>query len=366
MRAVVVLALAACGTYEAGSFRAPRPSRELPGTHLAFGCVDIAIAFDRADATAAVVEYWFGNGCDRSATIDLTAARVVATTATGEQIELAARDRHHRLHAYSIGARDAGALAVEYVDPRGAPTGELVELCVDARALVPGVDPPHGALAVCSGSRRAPPTMPTEVAGARATCAVPPRIDGSNARCLARASFTTRDPFALELGGLAMRLRAPSLDAASGATALSSGGVVAFGAHARIHAFYLPLLPRDAGIELDALSGTGPVLSIGGATVSSRVHLTRIAFVVGTARSIGRVSLGGEVALGFRDETVEAVGMRQIASTTRPHVSPRVRVATWATPRVSIDIMGEADVASWGDAAVIGALVVHGVPFDGR
>jgi hypothetical protein len=366
MRTVVMLALAACGTYEAGSFRAPRPSRELPGTHLAFGCVDVAVAFDRGGEAAAVVEYWVGNGCDRRATIDLSAARVVATTATGEQIELAARDRYHRLHAYAVGARDVGALAVEYVDPRGTPAVELVDLCVDARALVPGVDPPRGALAVCSGSRRTTSGTPTAVVGSRARCAVPPLLDSSDERCLARASYTTRDPFALEVGGIAMRLPAPSLDTASGATALSSGGVVAFGAHARVHAFYLPLLPRDAGLELDVLNGAGPILAIGSANAPSRVHVLRFAFVVGTARSIGRVSLGGEVALGFRDETVEAVGMRDVASTTRLHISPRVRLATWATPRVSVDIMGEADVASWGDAAVIGALVFHGMPFDGR
>jgi hypothetical protein len=88
--------------------------------------------------------------------------------------------------------------------------------------------------------------------------------------------------------------------------------------------------------------------------------------VVGTARAIVRVSLGGEVGLGFREETVDAVGMREVASTTRPHVSPRVRTATWMTPRVAIDVMREANVASWGDAAVIGTLVRRGMPFDGR
>lgn len=123
------LGVAGCA-YHGGSFA--DGAHTFPGRRATVGCLDLSIdrraGVERGGAT--VLEYQFGNRCDRAITIDLARAAVVARTAEGATHVLAPYDPNGEMRALPLDGRRAGGEAIAY------PIAQLgAELCVDAASL---------------------------------------------------------------------------------------------------------------------------------------------------------------------------------------------------------------------------------------
>jgi len=143
MRTLAVVAVAAC-TYAPGSYRAPwildvqsPPRYEFPVHRATLGCIDLAIGrVDQSYTSGPVIEYGFGNRCDRRVPLDLASVRVVAHDPDGGARPLVAYDPRGEIRAMPIVARMAGYERVEYRDPSDARAPLDGPMCVD----VGGVD----------------------------------------------------------------------------------------------------------------------------------------------------------------------------------------------------------------------------------
>ena len=128
MRVLLVVAIAGC-SYSPDSFS--YPGRRFPGQRVTAGCLDIAV--DRRpdyQENTAVVEYQFGNRCDKPVMIDLGRVPVLGRTASGEERTLTPYDPKMEIRALKLDGRQAGGEAIAY------PTTEpMVQICVDAAAI---------------------------------------------------------------------------------------------------------------------------------------------------------------------------------------------------------------------------------------
>ncbi len=132
MRCLVVL-VAACA-YRGGTGDV---YAKLPGTHVAFPCVELAISQVRdAVARQPVIQYAFGNRCDHRVMIDFTALRVVANDATGREVPLVPYDPRHELRPLPLPGGFAGGERIEY-DAPGGERIELAQVCVDVGHFAP-------------------------------------------------------------------------------------------------------------------------------------------------------------------------------------------------------------------------------------
>ncbi|KAB2881763.1 MAG: hypothetical protein F9K40_23845 [Kofleriaceae bacterium] len=137
MRAVpLILATgvsAACATYRAGSFE--MSGEPMLGERTTAGCLDLAVDVARdAVATGPVVQYQFGNRCDRAATIDLGGVRVTGRTATGEEVAMVPYDPYNEIRALALDARASGRERIEYRTSREL-SGDVVAVCVAIGAI---------------------------------------------------------------------------------------------------------------------------------------------------------------------------------------------------------------------------------------
>lgn len=138
---------AACASYRAGSFEAG--GEPFPGERITTACVDLAVDVARdAVATGPVVQYQFGNRCDRAQTIDLGGAAVTGRTASGEVITMVAYDPYNEIRPLPLDARAFGRERIEYRTSRDF-SGDVVAVCVAIAGVTTcrDVAPPPAAVA---------------------------------------------------------------------------------------------------------------------------------------------------------------------------------------------------------------------------
>ncbi len=135
MRAVLLLAaLAACSTYKPGSF--VMHGEPFVGETTTAGCLDLAVEVTReAVATGPVVNYQFGNRCDRAQVIDLQRVTVTGRTANGEDVAMVPYDPYGEIVALPLDARAAGRERIEYRTATDFSSGDVVSVCVAIGAL---------------------------------------------------------------------------------------------------------------------------------------------------------------------------------------------------------------------------------------
>jgi hypothetical protein len=142
MRAVILVMAtgvsagsAACATYRAGSFESA--GEPFLGERATAGCLDLAVDVKRdAVATGPVVQYAFGNRCDRAATVDLASVRVTGRTASGEEVQMVAYDPYGQIRALPIDARSYGRERIEYRTAREF-GGDVIAVCVGIGSIAP-------------------------------------------------------------------------------------------------------------------------------------------------------------------------------------------------------------------------------------
>jgi len=128
MRYALVAAVLVGCAYKPGSFAGG--AKQFSGQRTTVGCLDLAIARRPELASSAVLEYQFGNRCDRAEVVDLAYVHVVGRTADGAEHRLAPYDPNGELLALELGGRLAGAEAISY--PHALP---LEQICVDAASV---------------------------------------------------------------------------------------------------------------------------------------------------------------------------------------------------------------------------------------
>jgi hypothetical protein len=130
----VVAAQAGCLTgYRPGSF--VMAGEPFVGDRVQTDCLDVAVKVSRESvAPGPVVDYQFGNRCDRVATIDLKSVRVTGRTASGEELAMVAYDPYGTMVALPLDARTAGRERIEYRTARDW-SGEVVSVCVSVGDL---------------------------------------------------------------------------------------------------------------------------------------------------------------------------------------------------------------------------------------
>ncbi len=124
---IVLASLAGCA-YKPGTFA--HANRVFPGTRATIGCLDIAIDRRVDMGKSAVLEYHFGNRCDKPAMVDLAYVHVIGRTDDGAEHELAPYDPERALMAMPVDGRYAGGEALAY--PSDQP---LIQVCVDAASV---------------------------------------------------------------------------------------------------------------------------------------------------------------------------------------------------------------------------------------
>jgi hypothetical protein len=142
MRAVILVMAtgvsagsAACATYRAGSFESA--GEPFLGERATAGCLDLAVDVKRdAVATGPVVQYQFGNRCDRAATVDLASVRVTGRTASGEEVQMVAYDPYGEIRALPLDARASGRERIEYRTARDF-GGDVIAVCVGIGSIAP-------------------------------------------------------------------------------------------------------------------------------------------------------------------------------------------------------------------------------------
>ncbi len=131
MRAAFAFALilAACA-YKPGSFSPPLQPARFSGEQLTVGCLDVGVARRTDLGTAAVLEYSFGNRCDRPATVDLAWAQVIGRTSNGAEIALVPYDPGLELRPVALEARTVGSESISYQSAES-----LGQVCVDVASI---------------------------------------------------------------------------------------------------------------------------------------------------------------------------------------------------------------------------------------
>jgi len=167
MRAVILVmatgASAACATYRAGSFEAS--GEPFVGERTTAGCLDLAVDVARdAVATGPVVQYSFGNRCDRAATIDLATVAVTGRTSSGEEVAMVPYDPYGQIRALPLDARAFGRERIEYRTSRDF-SGDVIAVCV-AIGSVGGANGPTAPLHTTCKDVAPPPAAAADPAAA--------------------------------------------------------------------------------------------------------------------------------------------------------------------------------------------------------
>jgi hypothetical protein len=146
MRLLVIAAVVGCAlvvvgcAYKPGSFA--QFGDRFAGEQVTVGCLDIAVQRRLDHGAWPVLEYKFGNRCDRAATVDLAFTNVLGRSTEGAEIALAPYDPKAEISVQRIDARMAGGEVIAY------PTDvRLGQVCVDV-ASIARVKPAHW---VCMG-----------------------------------------------------------------------------------------------------------------------------------------------------------------------------------------------------------------------
>lgn len=146
--ACVALGLLGCSRYSAGSFHGG--GRDFTGQYVTVGCLDVAIASDHDPvAPGPVVDYQFGNRCDRAVPVDLGAIRATGRTPSGEEVALVPYDPYREIRGLRLEARTAGRERLEYRKARDFGT-DVVQICLALDGLT---EAPGGRVCVDTGAR---------------------------------------------------------------------------------------------------------------------------------------------------------------------------------------------------------------------
>jgi hypothetical protein len=130
MRAVLSAALlAGCVAYQPGTF--VHEGKAFVGERVTVGCLDLAVARRPDMFKQAVIEYSFGNRCDKPEQVDLAYAKVMGRTASGSELRLIPYDPDRQLMAMRVDGRTMGHEALAYSSDE-----PLVQVCVDAASIV--------------------------------------------------------------------------------------------------------------------------------------------------------------------------------------------------------------------------------------
>jgi hypothetical protein len=147
--AVLASVLAGCA-YQPGSFTSgPGPTAVFAGQRATIDCLDVAVARRPDHDGSAVLQYRFGNRCNRPVTVDLARVAVVARFADGAEEALAPYDPDQEIRPAQLAGRGSGGEALAYSTARRA-----AQVCADLSSIVP---PAAGAAAasgrwLCFGS----------------------------------------------------------------------------------------------------------------------------------------------------------------------------------------------------------------------
>lgn len=129
--AVVGCALLVVGcAYQPGSFTQPYTRKAFAGQRVTVGCLDVAIEREMDRGSWAVIEYSFGNHCDKPATVDLAWTQVVGRTTEGNEVALVPYDPKSELRVLRLDARVSGHEVIAY--PADVSLGQV---CVDVASL---------------------------------------------------------------------------------------------------------------------------------------------------------------------------------------------------------------------------------------
>jgi hypothetical protein len=129
MRCAVLCLVAGCA-YHPGSYAYLKQG--FPGQRITVGCLDIAIA-RRADTPDGVVlEFQFGNRCERPSPVDIPTV-VTGKTPGGKERDLLAFDPNGEIKALSLDGRSFGSETIEY---RPDDDYGTVDVCFDVAAIV--------------------------------------------------------------------------------------------------------------------------------------------------------------------------------------------------------------------------------------
>lgn len=128
--AISLGALAGCA-YQPSSFRyGAGPGAEFAGERATVGCLDVAVARRFDFASKAVLQYRFGNRCNRPVQVDLGRAAVVGRFADGREITLAPYDPELEVRPVRLAGRLAGGESLAYPTP-----SPITQICVDAASI---------------------------------------------------------------------------------------------------------------------------------------------------------------------------------------------------------------------------------------
>jgi hypothetical protein len=131
-----MLLLSGCASaYEPGSFVS------FVGEHHALGCIDVAVTKYRP-INGPVVGYAFGNGCDRTVTVDFASVHALGKTKSGIEVELTAFDPRHEIVPTALGPRLTAREAIEYRSEQ-----PVESVCIDIGGL--DTSAPRRSLWVC-------------------------------------------------------------------------------------------------------------------------------------------------------------------------------------------------------------------------
>jgi hypothetical protein len=126
--ALALVAAGACAGYRPGSFT--MSGEPFVGELTTAGCLDLAVDVGRDPVAAGpVVQYQFGNRCDRAQTIDLGAVHVTGRTRSGEEVAMVAYDPLGEIRPLPLDARGSGRERIEYRTRRDF-SGDVVAVCV--------------------------------------------------------------------------------------------------------------------------------------------------------------------------------------------------------------------------------------------
>lgn len=129
--AMLTSALVGCA-YQPGSFRTGHgPEAELAGQRATVGCLDVAVARRLDYEASAVLQYRFGNRCNRAVEVDLQTVAVIGRLEDGREVALAPYDPQLELRPVRLGGRLSGGEAIAYPMP-----SPLAQICVDAASIV--------------------------------------------------------------------------------------------------------------------------------------------------------------------------------------------------------------------------------------
>jgi hypothetical protein len=131
--AVLLVALAGCQGYRAGSFAGM--TGPFAGERRTVGCLDVAVtALDDPAAVGPAVGFTIANRCDAAVAVDLGAVRATGRVPGGDVIALHAFDPALEIRPAVLEARSVAQENLEYRAPAGAEIA-FTEWCVDVARL---------------------------------------------------------------------------------------------------------------------------------------------------------------------------------------------------------------------------------------